>query len=141
MNNRNAWGLLLASGLAVACAPVTAPEAPQVVVERVDAPRYSGSSSDPLESACNGWRLSPAQVKEFFRHSSAFDAPPLGEFYQVPCSISGALRVDGERWEFVIDGGATATWRNDKRARYWGCKARRCEALVLLPYDGMSSGW
>lgn len=57
------------------------------------------------------------------------------------CSISGELLADGERWDFVIDGGATASWRNAGGARYWGCMARDCEALVLLPYDGMSGDW
>lgn len=74
----------------------------------------------------------------FFRLSERYDESPYSQFYQLPCSISGELQAEGKTWQFTINGGATATWNHQGVTRYWGCSAKACEALVLMPTDMMN---
>lgn len=107
-------------------------------VTRVDASRYEGNRGGTLEEACTNWRLSPVQVARFFRLSQHYQEDPYNAFYQLPCSISGELEAEGKVWRFQINGGATATWTSGEDERHWGCSAKACESLVLLPTDGMN---
>lgn len=109
----------------------------QVWIIDVGEPRYGGESGDPLEAACHEWRLTGAQVAEFFRLSRQYEKRPYAGFYHLPCSISGKLRSEGVTWRFTIDGGGMATWSNGGQTRYFGCSVDACEPLVLLPADGM----
>lgn len=107
-------------------------------VTRVDPASYRGSSDDGLRQACAQWRLSEEQVRQFFLLSDEYDDEPYSRFYQIPCSISGDLEVNGTSWTFVIGGGATATWERHGDTRHWGCSAEACASMVLLPTDGMN---
>lgn len=109
-----------------------------VRVTQVSPASYQGSSGDVLESACGKWRLSAQQVERFFQLSERSDESSYDAFYQIPCSISGKLDADGKSWNFVIGGGATATWTNENEIRHWGCAEKACGPLVLMPYDGMN---
>ena len=107
-----------------------------VEVERA---RYAGLVDDPLEVVCREWSLNPAQVRQFFALSSQYTDVPYGEFYQIPCAIEGNISAEGRVWHFAINGGGTATWRSGSEVRYWGCRSKECDPLVLLPSDGMDS--
>lgn len=109
-----------------------------VRVTYVSSASYKGSFGDALESACANWRLSAQQVERFFQLSERYDEPQYRSFYQIPCSISGKLDAEGKSWDFVIGGGATATWTDGKEIRHWGCAAKACLPLALMPYDGMN---
>ncbi|MDN5780466.1 MAG: hypothetical protein L0H23_00345 [Luteimonas sp.] len=103
----------------------------------VEAPRHGGAEGSPLESACRNWRLSDRDVARFFELSETYAQSPYSAFYQVPCSISGKIEAEGKAWDFVIDGGGTATWSHGNETRYFGCSAKACEPLVLMPTDLM----
>lgn len=103
----------------------------------VNGPRYGGDEELPLETVCRNWRLSDHEVATFFLLSEQYEESPYSSFYQVPCSISGALEADGKAWDFVIGGGGTATWSDGNETRYFGCSAQACEPLVLMPTDLM----
>lgn len=79
-----------------------------------------------------------AASRTFFELSEPYKEIPYGSFYQVPCSISGKLKAEEKVWDFVVEGGATATWNIGKETRHWGCTAKACAPLVLAPYDGMN---
>lgn len=100
--------------------------------------RYSGALNDPLRVACGKWTLTPAQVERFFAISQRYPERPYSEFYQLSCDISGEIRADGRPWTFEINGGGTATWTSRNEVRHWGCSARECDSMLLLPTDGMS---
>lgn len=108
---------------------------PEVI--EVAAADYTGEAGDPLETACRDWRLTRAQVAEFFRLGQQYEQPPYAGFYQLPCSISGKLRSEGVTWDFTIGGGGMATWSSGGQTRHFGCSVDACEPLVLLPADGM----
>ncbi len=103
----------------------------------VAAPEYHGAAGHPLEAACRDWQLSPSQVQAFFRLSESYQDSPYNRFYQVGCGISGRLQAEGRHWHFAINGGGIATWQDGDTVRHFGCSARECEALLLLPSDGM----
>lgn len=67
----------------------------------------------------------------------SYQDAPYAQFYQVGCSISGRLRRDGRTWRFAINGGGTATLQGGDALRHYGCAAQACDALLLLPTDGM----
>ncbi|MEZ0471143.1 hypothetical protein [Luteimonas salinilitoris] len=131
---------LLASACGSQLSAVQSGDGAAMRVVRVDPSEYQGEAGDPLEDACRGWKLTNGQVERFFRLSDRYDDNPYGEFYQVPCSISGEIEADGKTWQFVIGGGATATWHRDGETMEWGCRVTECGPLVLLPYDGMDPG-
>jgi hypothetical protein len=112
-------------------------------VTKVAAVNLHASASDEKDQsvvqACRGWSLTAAQVERFFSLSKEYKQDPYSLFYQVPCSISGELTIDGKTWEFVINGGATAIWNRKGVTRHWGCGAAKCEPLVLMPTDFMNS--
>lgn len=90
-----------------------------------------------IVQACRSWSFNEAQVASFFKLSKEYDENPYNLFYQVPCSIAGELQVDGQIWQFKINGGATATWSHEGVTRYWGCSVAECEPLVLIATDFM----
>ncbi|MGY0620435.1 hypothetical protein [Lysobacter sp. A378] len=101
-------------------------------------PRYDGAPGDALQDACQAWELSAQQVERFFQLSEPYPSNPYSGFYQLPCSVSGELQAEGKIWTFEINGGATAIWRAEDEARYWGCSVEECEPLVLMPTDSMN---
>lgn len=109
----------------------------QIQVVSVGSAVYGGLAGAEEETWCKNWRLSTAQVEQFFRVSTHYEENPYSLFYQVSCSISGELRADGKTWQFAIEGGGTATWVNARTTRYWGCGAPQCEPLVILLTDFM----
>lgn len=131
--------LLIPTLLATACTDrLTDPSAthsPDIL--EVAAPEYHGAAGHPLEAACRVWQLSPSQGQAFFRLAESYQDSPYNRFYQVGCGISGRLQAEGRHWHFAINGGGIATWRDGDTTRHFGCSARECEALLLLPTDGM----
>lgn len=113
------------------------PSSDPIRVARVDPARYTGAAGGWEEAACRRWRLSAAQVEQFFRLSQQYPENPYSLFYQTPCVISGELQAEGRAWRFEIAGGATATWTHGNDVRHWGCSAKACEALVILATDLM----
>lgn len=103
----------------------------------IDDAVYLGARGDPLEAACRDWKLSNREVVEFFEYSDEYPSLPYGQFYQLPCSISGSLQHGGVRWRYAIGAGGTAVWTREGQSRYWGCSDRQCEPLVLLLTDFM----
>lgn len=134
-----AAALLIPTLLAVACTGrLTDPSAahsPDIL--EVAAPEYHGAAGHPLEAACRDWQLSPSQVQAFFRLADTYQDSPYNRFYQVGCSISGHLQAEGRHWHFAINGGGIATWEDGDTVRHFGCRARECAALLLLPTDEM----
>ncbi len=41
-------------------------------------------------------------------------------------------------WRFAINGGGVASWRDGIATRHFGCAARECASLVLMPSDDMA---
>lgn len=109
----------------------------EIDVTAVDQVQYSGAPEDPLRSACEKWTLTPAQVERFFAISQRYPESRYSEFYQLPCAISGALEEGGRTWAFEINGGGMAIWKAGDEVRNWGCSAKECRSLVLLPTDEM----
>ncbi|MDH5823549.1 hypothetical protein QFW77_11185 [Luteimonas sp. RD2P54] len=131
--------LIVAISLTAACAGVPAgtPGDGALRVTDVAPAEYHGAAGHPLEEACRTWGLSPSQVQAFFRFADAYEDRPYQRFYQVGCSISGHLQAEGRDWRFAINGGGVATWQDGSTTRHFGCSAKECETLVLLPTDGM----
>jgi len=127
--------VLACSGCSLALSTAGGAETPRII--EVAAAEYSGPSGDALESACRNWHLTDRQVATFFELGEAYEQSPYSAFYQLPCSISGKLEADGKAWNFVIDGGGTATWSHGNETRYFGCSAKACEPLVLMLTDFM----
>ncbi|MDH5823553.1 hypothetical protein QFW77_11205 [Luteimonas sp. RD2P54] len=98
---------------------------------------YHGEPGHPLEEACRTWKLSSSQVQAFFHSADAYEDRPYQRFYQMGCSISGHLQAEGRNWRFAINGGGVATWQEGGTTRHFGCSAKKCESLLLLPTDGM----
>ncbi|GAB3380124.1 hypothetical protein [Lysobacter fragariae] len=99
-----------------------------------------GAGDEQLPKACSAWRLSKAQVERFFASSSEYPQAKPHEFYDLPCTISGTLTAEGRRWDFTINAAATAVWRSGSDERYWGCRAKACESMVLLMPDDLDPG-
>lgn len=99
---------------------------------------YTGNPDGPAKKACEAWTLTSKQVEAFFNLSEEYSDNPYSGFYQLPCSISGDITADGRTWHYKINGGGTATWKNDDDERYWGCSASECEPLVMMFTDSMS---
>lgn len=132
--------MLISVLMAAACAGLPAdspPDDSSLRVVDVEPAEYRDAAGHSLEEACRTWRLSPSQVQAFFHLADAYEDRPYDRFYQVGCSISGRLRAEGRDWRFAINGGGIATWENDSTIRHFGCSARECETLLLLPTDGM----
>lgn len=91
-----------------------------------------------LPEACSAWRLSKAQVEQFFAASGELQEAKPHNFYDLPCTISGTLTAEGRQWDFTINAAATAVWRSGSAVRYWGCRAKACEPLVLLMPDDLA---
>lgn len=115
--------------------PGSNPSETQVI--RVGSSVYTGRAGADEEAWCKDWRLTKAQVEQFFRLSKHYDENPYSLFYQVSCSIPGELQAEGRTWKFAIEGGGTATWDNAGTTRYWGCGSKECEPLVILLTDFM----
>ncbi|MEL1266367.1 hypothetical protein [Pseudoxanthomonas putridarboris] len=92
----------------LSCRPVSyspdAESAASFEVIRVDAPQFQAGGDEALKPVCEDWRLSSEQVERFFSFSESYEQSPYGQFYQVPCSISGELRDEGKTWQFKING-------------------------------------
>ncbi|WP_407352147.1 hypothetical protein [Luteimonas sp. R10] len=131
--------LLTSILMTAACAglPADYPGYSSLRVVDVAPAEYHGAAGHPLEEACRTWRLSASQVQAFFHLADAYEDRPYERFYLVGCSISGHLQADGRDWRFAINGGGIATWENDGTIRHFGCSAKECEPLLLLPTDGM----
>ncbi|WP_460758955.1 hypothetical protein [Lysobacter fragariae] len=93
-----------------------------------------------MPKACSAWRFSKAQVERFFASSREEPEGKAHEFYDLPCTISGTLTAEGRRWDFTINAASTALWRNGGDERYWGCRAKACESMVLLMPDDLDPG-
>lgn len=126
---------LIATLAACASSPARDPNA--LTVLRVDAARYDDPQGrEPaLREACAAWRLNPRQVAAFFAAGREYPDGTHDAFYWLPCSIKGRLRAQEREWEFEINAAATATWTDGDTVRRWGCTAKACEPLVLLPPD------
>jgi hypothetical protein len=75
--------------------------------------------------------MSKEQAETFFKLSTLLPAGAGHEFDVLPCSISGRLRSDGREWDFEINAGASAVWRDKEDVRKFGCSQKACEPLVL----------
>lgn len=98
---------------------------------------------DMTASECKEWQqgLTKQKIKYIFENSEKYpdSVLPYGDgYYFLPCSVEGELKRDGVNWYFSINAAATAVWSNDKNENIaWGCDARGCSKLFLLPYNAM----
>jgi hypothetical protein len=94
------------------------------------------------EPACKGWKLTKANVREFFQKA----VPVSGEefhalYYVLPCEYSGEIHLAGKTYRFVLNGGSSAdlfTTSEPIVARKYGCR-HGCERFVPFgdyPADG-----
>ncbi|EBS7636600.1 hypothetical protein CDR68_23185 [Salmonella enterica] len=108
---------------------------------------YTGTDDDktknlPEYESCKDWSLTASQVKRIFDLSTKYpdNSVIVNDYYWLPCYIDGWLVVDGVRWDFSINAGATAQWHNDSGKIFMGCKKEECDSFFLLPYNAMSDG-
>lgn len=95
-------------------------------------------NDEAMYNACEQWKLTKEQVKQFFQLSESYPEYPYSSYYQIPCKITGTLKQQGQLWQFTIDGGATATLQQGNTIKYFGCKQVACEPLVIMPTDSMN---
>ncbi len=131
--------MLLLSSLLPACGPVVlSHEGKGIGRVEIEAASFSGRDGDPLYKACQDWSMTEADVRRFFSLSTPYEDNPYSEFYQLPCSISGRIEVDGQVWDYEINAGGVGKWTGKGKSRYWGCAAKECASLLLLPTDSMT---
>jgi hypothetical protein len=139
-----ALSALAAAAMLLACGGAAARESrADIRIVRIDAAQMHGAydAADPsqasLAKACKAWTLRPQQAVQFFRLAKQYPQGRGDDFYWLPCSIKGQLIASDGVWDFEIDAAATGSWRRGDIVRQWGCRDRRCKALVLLmPDDG-----
>jgi hypothetical protein len=87
--------------------------------------------------SCKNWKLSDAQVAEFFRKAEPISGEVFHAFYYVlPCDYTGKVSLAGETYEFVINGGAYGNLITTSKpvvARTFGCRYA-CEQMVLFKH-------
>jgi len=91
----------------------------------------------PFARACESWKLSEAQVLEFFTLATAIIPSELTTtFNVVPCQYSGSIRVNGELYEFSINAGSFGVIRGSPpdRVAIFGCRTA-CKELFRISAD------
>ncbi|MDI2112737.1 hypothetical protein [Commensalibacter nepenthis] len=86
---------------------------------------------------CRKWKLTKAQIVHFFRLSINYSISPYHYYSQTQCDITGKLLYNREKWDFSINGGATAYWKKGEEIKYFGCKDKYCDNLFIIPYSPM----
>ena len=91
----------------------------------------------PFARACQSWKLTEAQVLDFFARSTAVIPSELStSFAVVPCQYSGSIRVNGELYEFSINAGSFGVIRGSPpdRVAIFGCRTA-CKELFRISAD------
>jgi len=97
-----------------------------------------GWSEDDF-NLCKKWELSKKQVKEIFLLSEkleSYDSSTTFYWLWFPCSISGELISDEQKWFFTINGGGISKWTRGEVVIYFGCSVEKCDKFFILPYAG-----
>jgi hypothetical protein len=90
----------------------------------------------PFARACESWKLTEAQVLDFFARSTAVIPSELStSFAVVPCQYSGSISINGERYSFSINAGSFGVIRGTPpdRVAVFGCKAACKELFRISP--------
>jgi hypothetical protein len=70
------------------------------------------SPQDFIARDCAAWNLTAADVQFFFQHAEPLTSADHHDFYYVlPCKWSGAITLDGKRYELEINAGSFAVVR------------------------------
>ena len=90
----------------------------------------------PFARACQSWKLTEAQVLDFFARSTAVIPSELStSFAVVPCQYSGSMSINGATYTFSINAGAFGVIRGTPpdRVAVFGCKAACRELFRIQP--------
>lgn len=91
----------------------------------------------PTVESCRNWKLTDAQVAQFFQKAEPIAGETFHAFYYVlPCDYAGKVTLAGQTYEFVINGGAYGnliTTSKPAVARTFGCRYA-CEEMVLFKH-------
>ncbi|HEV8330127.1 MAG TPA: hypothetical protein VGQ22_01780 [Steroidobacteraceae bacterium] len=88
----------------------------------------------PFARACEAWKLTDAQVLDFFARASAIIPSELSTtFAVVPCQYSGTISIKGAVYEFSINAGAFGVIRGTTpdQVALFGCKTA-CKELFRI---------
>ena len=90
----------------------------------------------PFARACQSWKLTEAQVLDFFARSTAVIPSELStSFAVVPCQYSGSISINGEDYTFSINAGAFGVIRGTPpdQVAVFGCKTECRELFRIKP--------
>jgi hypothetical protein len=82
---------------------------------------------DFISRACADWTLTTADVQYFFAHADRIGPAEWHYTYDaMPCEYHGSLAVDGQRYQYEINGGSFGVLIGTSAAgaTYYGCKDR-----------------
>ena len=90
----------------------------------------------PFARACESWKLSEAQVLDFFTRATAIIPSELTtSFNVVPCQYSGSISISGEVYNFSINAGSFGVIRGatPDNVAIFGCRAACKELFRISP--------
>lgn len=99
---------------------------------RLGPPKVEG----PFARACESWKLTKAQVVDFFERASAIIPSELStSFAVVPCQYLGEISINGEAYTFSINAGSFGFIRGTPpdRVAIFGCRAACKELFRITP--------
>ena len=92
----------------------------------------SNTVKAPYYNSCTSWTLSKAQIEFVFRKLQPMSSEmQYLAFETLPCKIYGEVKINGTKYEYWLNAGATLTLKSDKMTFYYGCRNKQCSKLFL----------
>lgn len=127
--------IFILAGINSACAADKAPDIRMTSpVEKI----LQETTDNTLSAACRSWNPDSNTIQAVFMLSRAYPEEPYSLFYQTPCDVSGKMTIDGQPWQFSLNGGGIMTLTSGNKTLYRGCSDAQCAPHILLLTDAMS---
>lgn len=81
-----------------------------------------------MKEICRGFRISENQVRNFFANADVINAAELnGDIQMLPCHSVGTIKLNDEKYSWVIRAGGIGEFYNDKNKFYKVCGKECCK--------------
>ncbi len=97
--------------------------------------KLSQSNGVGTIEACKKWNLNTDDIYKIFKISNKYEYNPHREFDYAPCDMEGKVSLNGEIWNFYINGGGITTLEKKNNTIYLGCNSKECDPFFIFPFD------
>jgi hypothetical protein len=103
---------------------------PEVSRIRIDSTSKQQDGSPEMISRCSGFMLTEKQVGDFLQHATLIKEQVQEKYYRIlPCSARGSVRLNRQKYSWVIRAGGVGEFYNDKE-RFFAVCGKNCCAKV-----------